>query len=176
MCTPSAAVGGRPGVARRSCRFVPALPGGGRPVPHHAPAAGDHAKRSDLGTARVPVARNGIAGAGSRAEVTGSRGGGRHGRIGGGGRCDCHMAAVGKRLSCRPNRGDIPLRKPALILGPSRRAVALGFGSHTKGCSSNWQSAGLQNRRLWVRVPPPLLVKGTDEPRTSPPTGSRRAA
>ena len=25
-----------------------------------------------------------------------------------------------------------------------------------EGCSSNWQSAGLQNRKLWVRVPPPL--------------------
>jgi hypothetical protein len=27
-----------------------------------------------------------------------------------------------------------------------------------EGCSSNWQSAGLQNRMLWVRVPPPLRI------------------
>ena len=33
----------------------------------------------------------------------------------------------------------------------------LGSGlNRPEGCSSNWQSAGLQNRKLWVRVPPPL--------------------
>ncbi len=33
----------------------------------------------------------------------------------------------------------------------------LGSGlNRPEGCSSNWQSAGLQNRMLWVRVPPPL--------------------
>ena len=33
-----------------------------------------------------------------------------------------------------------------------------------EGCSSNWQSAGLQNRMLWVRVPPPLRsFDGTTE-------------
>ena len=48
-------------------------------------------------------------------------------------------------------------RVSGLHLGLLPHILPAGPKADVEGCSSNWQSDGLQNRRLWVRIPPPLL-------------------